>query len=84
MGDYRLTGGAYWMLAIGIVCIVVFVLSNPINYTYILLAIGIACVVDFAKLWGAVSEFNGGLDKCYRCKQRHIKRQKQEQEKEEA
>lgn len=83
MGEFRLNGSAYGMLAFGIVCIVVFALSNTINYTYILLAVGIACIVDFASLWGAMNEFNGGLDKCYRCKQRHIKRQKQEQEKEE-
>lgn len=83
MGDFRLTNDAYGMLAFGIVCIVVFVLSNTINYTYILLAVGIACIVYFAELWGAVSEFNGCPDKCYRCKQKHIKRQKQEQKKEE-
>ena len=46
-------------LLFGIVCIVVFVLSNTINYTYILLAVGIACIVDFASLWGAMNEFNG-------------------------
>ena len=56
-------------LLFGIVCIVVFVLSNTINYTYILLAVGIACIVDFASLWGAMNEFTSSIKRKFTCKE---------------